>query len=535
MMLTDEKADVTGGVKTERYRIALRVILVLVGIVGVLFATQRGVGTSEDSLIYIGAARSLLSGYGLSYQSDFGVRIPLDDFPPLFPITVAAIGLFGVDPLVAARWGNSLLFGANILLVGFVIERYARKPTWMPVFGSLLMLTSVDMLYIHSMAWSEPTFIFFALLGMLLLEEYFEHRRWRVLVAASGAMALAFFTRYVGVVLVATGIVGIMLRTRESWLRKTTEGAVFALVSCSLIGLWSIRNLLVIGHMTDRTMAIHPITADQITPALETFRRWVLPTEAKTLGLFRDVAMPLIVGMAILWAILLVVSRLRLKESDYTDETVSEIPVLLGGFLLIYVVFLLSWVSVYDASPVLGVRYLSPLYVCVVILVSCLVLRVMRGTQVTRSLRLTCVSLSLAVAAGYTALGTSWVITSYQSGLGYAREIWQNSPILQKVKTLPLNIRVYTNATAPIRLYDPDRSSLRIPSKFDAQTLAINKRYSSQIERIYPELKGGTAVLVWFNRRPERYLPTEEELKTRLHLVAIERAADGTVYSGSED
>jgi hypothetical protein len=32
------------------------------------------------------------------------------------------IGIFGIDPLNGARWLNAFMFGANILLVGLIID-----------------------------------------------------------------------------------------------------------------------------------------------------------------------------------------------------------------------------------------------------------------------------------------------------------------------------------------------------------------------------------------------------------------------------
>ena len=236
----------------ERYHTALLGMLALVGVGAVLFATHRGLGIGTESIYYITAARNLLSGYGLSDDiSSSGEAVPMVISPPLFPVMLAAIVGFGVELLVAAKWLNAVLFGANILSVGLLIKRYAGKPTGVAVFGSALMLTSVDMLSIHSWAMSEPAFIFFGLLGVLLLDVYFGNREWRLLVAASGAVALAFLTRYVGVTLVAAGIAGIILRRGESWSRRTTEGAIFALGSCIPMGVWGIRNLLLTGHMTD--------------------------------------------------------------------------------------------------------------------------------------------------------------------------------------------------------------------------------------------------------------------------------------------
>ena len=68
------------------------------------------------------------------------------------------------------------------------------------------MATSVHMLYVHAMAWSEPTFIFAALTGILLLADYMEHREWWRLVLAAMAFGVTALDRYVGMASVGMGI-----------------------------------------------------------------------------------------------------------------------------------------------------------------------------------------------------------------------------------------------------------------------------------------------------------------------------------------
>src|SRR5437879_1284014 len=114
--------------------------LSLLGIVMLLFSTRWGVGLSPDSVAYIAAARDLLNGHG--YTTIL--------WAPLFPMFVTAIGLFRVDPLVGARGLNAVLFAANIALVGIIVRRYTRGLPLPSFLAGFFMLTSADMLAIHS-------------------------------------------------------------------------------------------------------------------------------------------------------------------------------------------------------------------------------------------------------------------------------------------------------------------------------------------------------------------------------------------------
>ena len=112
-----------------RLTILIIAVLALLGTVALLFTTRFGIGTSP---IIVGDL----------------VVLPNEQEDP--------------DPLSAARWLNAVLFGANILLIGLILVQVTDNSFWLPVIGSFLVLTSGSMLTNHSMAWTEPLFIFLA-------------------------------------------------------------------------------------------------------------------------------------------------------------------------------------------------------------------------------------------------------------------------------------------------------------------------------------------------------------------------------------
>src|SRR5262249_28604412 len=153
-------------------------------------ATSQSVGLSPDSASYIGAALSLLSGKGFMVPRYAGLPgngewAPLVWFPPLFPAILAIPGIVGIDPLVGARWVNAFFFGANIIAVGGILRVMSSAFYWPAILGSFLVLTSTEMYENHAMAWSEPAFIFFTLLGFAALALYLESCRRAFLVVAA--------------------------------------------------------------------------------------------------------------------------------------------------------------------------------------------------------------------------------------------------------------------------------------------------------------------------------------------------------------
>ena len=82
-------------------------------------ATRQGIAITTDSTVYITVARNLLQGQGFVQSPG----TPLTHFPPLYPAALALSGILGGDLLVGAKWLQILLYVANSLLVGVLVER----------------------------------------------------------------------------------------------------------------------------------------------------------------------------------------------------------------------------------------------------------------------------------------------------------------------------------------------------------------------------------------------------------------------------
>ncbi len=97
--------------KIDWYFHASFIILSIIGIILILFRTSLyGAGMTGDSATYISITRNLLSGKGyISFNNSL-----TPDFPPLFPLILAFIGLSGIDPYDGVRLFNAVVFGLII-------------------------------------------------------------------------------------------------------------------------------------------------------------------------------------------------------------------------------------------------------------------------------------------------------------------------------------------------------------------------------------------------------------------------------------
>jgi hypothetical protein len=121
-----------------RRRHALPVVLLFLGALAaaiMLLATERGVGLSSDSLIYINASGNLLEGRGLSRLSGVDGTRPITHYPPPYPPLLAGLQLLGMGRLAAARALQVLSFGGSEILLGLALWRMTRHRGPIPLPG----------------------------------------------------------------------------------------------------------------------------------------------------------------------------------------------------------------------------------------------------------------------------------------------------------------------------------------------------------------------------------------------------------------
>jgi 4-amino-4-deoxy-L-arabinose transferase-like glycosyltransferase len=515
-----------------------RLVLLLAGICGagaLLFATASGIGLSPDSAAYIGAARGLLAGLGLGSPAPTGGFRPLLLYAPLFPTLLAAIGVFGIDPLDAARYLNSALFGANIFLSGVIIGRDTGSRST-AIVGSILLLLSVPMLKIHSMAWSEPTFIFFSLLALLWLSRYVERGGTGWVIAAAAAVGLADLSRYAGLFLIPAGIGVVASIGGPQSLRKTLRDCgTFAVISGLVSSVSFVRNWIVGGILSGRPTAVHLVGTAQLLRGVRTLGRWLwLDARPGTLA----VAV-LAMGACALLIRAVVDARplgsrpthfgMRSGRSSAVARTALTIIIAYGLFLLIAMSFFDDILDIpFDD------RILSPMLAWAMIASVCgahrLAANPLRGGMV----RALVVIAGMWFAAAQLSQGVPWVIDVHRHGQGYASAAWRGSEILARLRALPPPTRIFSNGDDAIYLLT-GRLADRLPARGSLAPTQADPRYASELARMHAQLIDSHGVIVYFSTidwRPE--LVSATELQDSIGLRLLYAAADGAVYAVDE-
>lgn len=515
----------------------------LLGIVLMIFITRWGIGTSPDSISYIGGSRTLLAGEGLmnAYGEDVGT--PMTFRAPLYPFLLSGLALTGLTPLSAARWLNVIIFAANIILVGRLIFSVLRDSHWLPLLGAVLVLTSLPMINIHAFAWTEPLFILLAFSGFLLLDDGLQKENLFLILLAAVLMGLAVVTRYAGFPLIAVGGLGILLFSTVGYGRRLRQAVLFGLVAALPFALWTVRNMVVAGNSAGREIAFHPFNMTHVRQLVFTLSGWLqLP------DFLPNLVRLAVLGLVFGGLLLLLVWPLFAKNSGAGETAVPVLVKLLVLFVLVYMAFLVLSISFVDANTPLDDRILSPVFVaCVVLFMYALsVLWQMitdRGDQTPEARPPAGQkrwSLIILVVLGVAFLGTAvwrelnWIRAETGQGLGFTGLAWQQSDINAYIAQLPDDLPIYSNVPEAIYLHT-EKSALSFPRKINVTTQRVEADYTAQMALIRQELLQEQGVIVFFSTLRQDARETITEIESELPLTISFEAADGLVYTAAPD
>jgi hypothetical protein len=485
-------------------------LLVVTGTTLILRATPEGLGLSDDSIAYIAGARSLLAGNGYR-EAWLATNGYVTHFPPGFPSALTFLGWFGFDPLRGARLLNALLFGLNAGLLGVLVWRMTPSLSAGLVIAALF-ISNGDLLQVHTVAMSEPLFIFFTLLSFWMFDLYFERPpstvgkgvagEWWWLVACASFAGLAYLTRYAGLALAATFIVAIFV-LRTTWTKRLTSIGIFLAGFLPWVMVWAIRNSIIAESGTNRSFAWHPITQDNLEIGIRVFGNFLFPivswsrSLSKIPGLFEVLAI-FILGFVLVWAAnraLKYLSPLTPRPSPTgkgKQGTREVISFTVGLFIVAYLASIVASMTMFDAATKFKLRILAPVFVCLLILL------VYAGMWLRNKNRNIIIALTV-LFLGVSAYSQSVTVNTWaKSGLGYASFQWYDSEAMAYLRALPEDIAIFTNEPGAVYLYT-GRGALVLPSGYDSARAESIPGFEAGVARMQDAINNGEAVLAIFD------------------------------------
>jgi hypothetical protein len=513
-------------------------LLMATGTFLVLRATPEGLGLSDDSIAYIAGARSLLAGNGYR-EAWLATNQPVTHFPPGFSSALTFIGWFGLDPLRGARFLNALLFGLNAGLLGILAWRMTPSLTAGLVLAGLFVLNG-DLLQVHTVAMSEPLFIFLSLLSFWMFDLYFElppssvgrgaAGEWWWLAACGVFAGLAYLTRYAGLALAATFIVAIVI-LRSNWRKRLISIGIFLAGFLPWVLIWALRNRIVADTATNRALAWHPVTAENLETGLRVFTDFLVPIASWFRAVIRqpglaEAMLIVILGAILAWTIAKAWNTLSkprqaeaLKEGGKESREVITFTTAL--YLFAYLAAIVASMTFFDAATKFRLRILAPVFVCLLILL------VYAGIWLRKRNRGVVIALTL-VLLGFSFYEQNITVSTWaRSGIGYASFQWYDSEAMAYLRELPGDVMIFTNEPAAVYLYT-GRGAYVLPSGYDSARAEFLPGFEEGVMRMQDEINAGRAVLAIFDHG-ENIAAEADALSASLYLA--HRSAGDFIYT----
>ena len=438
------------------------VSLAVLGTISVLFRqVPYGAGITGDSIAYISTAQNLLEENRFATWSGQIYA----DFPPLFPLLLALIGIFGYDPIESAGPLNAVMFGLTVFVSALYLRRRIQS-RFLLIWTCVALVSSWPLATISFWADTEASFIFFTVLSLFSFDRFLETGKHPPLIWAAIFTALACLDRYIGVSL-AWSMVLLLWQRREMPVRKKARASlVYAIIALSPLCLWLLRNLLLIGKPTGTRPPRLYSFQENVESGLITFGEWIVgPAPFNKLIGWLTATLGREFSDSNLGAFLVTMLALGLLVAGFGPSfiysyrrggryTYNSVPVFVV-FLLFYLLSTTIAVSVQGAEP-LHNRYLSPVYIPMIFIVGFALDPIFQGSKnlsnsrdnnCSRVLRVSLIGLLCSWLMSQADVNIGQIRRLTNLGIGYGSREWTESETIRylKLHLLPQNIRIFNN------------------------------------------------------------------------------------------
>ena len=354
----------------------LSIVLVLVAFLGAahvlirtaVYGIEHRIEHHYDARVYMEYAESLAAGDGflreLKFEKDY-----LLQWPPLFPVVLAFFRLPGIELAEAGRYLNAISFGLIILIASHWLYRHIRSRL-IVAGASVVVMISYPLPRISSHILTETLFILVTLLALVQIESFLSGRTAKTGFLLSIVLsASAPLIRWIGVTVIFTGILLILTRqgtppprARVRWKHAAFYGAASLLP----LALWLTRNQTLSGTLTGPREDIG--TGQSLWDTLSQFGdilyKWTFVLQGPG---WLGVCLWAVAALIVLKAAILFTSRRTTVVGSDNSTVRSAFP--FAAFAIVYSVALIV-VTPYGIGQYLENRYLSPVYVPVVMAVA---------------------------------------------------------------------------------------------------------------------------------------------------------------------
>ena len=519
-------------------------LLGLIGVAVVAYATRIEPWAFSDGAGYIMLARNMLAGRGLGFMRASGEFQHLSWHPPLYPLSLVAIGLTGVELLTAARWLDAALFVVAIVSVGSVIY-YVSRLVWLSVAAAAVTLATTSLVVIYAGTLSEPLY-FAASLGilMLLLIYFGSSQRW-MLIAAAALAGLTVVTRYVGIAFVAAGLPAILLFAHGQRQKRFLDAAAFVAIAALPTILW-LGWLSAQGgsnaprqwswNLSDLWARTEPVRGGIVAE----FWNWVPFANAVDAVPYRyQLGILATIGVVLSVLTFLMVRTLRRKNSlKLRRVSAWQLLSINALFITIYLA-VLTGVFLFSQPPPsaadIGQRILTPVYLATLLSAFALVSLVRQTWPKNSWMMVAPLILTALLLAWFIPQSWRQIQRLHDTSAGFTSQTWMNSETMENARSLPDEVSIITNESTAM-MFLLDRPSYDVPELLRGEAQSEFLRFGdgkAGEERIFRE--DGAALILFDSVYWQLRGVYDEQAGTRLAsmidgLVQYADLSDGAIY-----
>lgn len=350
---------------------ALSIAIVLIAFLGAIHILIRtsiyGIDIAPDSRAYMGFAKSIVSW-------DFSEEM-LIWYAPFLSIILAFFRWISIDMVDTARFINIIAFGLIILSVGHYLSRHIKSQFFV-VGTTFAIMLSYPIISVSSYVLTETLFILLTLLALVQMESFWSGRTAESgLVLSAVFSALAPLTRWIGITVIATGIILILTRPAFPASKRYKYAVLYGAWSSLPLALWLARNWIVNGSLTGpRTdIASGQSLGDSLSQLVDTLHLWTFLHQEHG---WTEYLLWAATALAVLETIRFLTAHLNrprlhtsntLPEGD-NDQTTQgwQAAIPFATFTAVYLATLLIAVPITVEQPINN-RYLAPVWVPAII------------------------------------------------------------------------------------------------------------------------------------------------------------------------
>lgn len=431
-------------------------VSLIIGICGgfaAYFVTPWGPAVGSDSVEYLLSAKNLVDvGYfGIIWGQ--GSFEPLAIHPPALSFLIAMLYAMGMTVLNAMRFICVVSFGLLLFSVSLLSYRITRKLS-LSFQLSLLFLFTPFIFTAYISAMSECVFYLFMVTSFLFLLIYLETSSLPVLIS-SGFLSLgAFMSRYVGITIPLTCLIGILFLSQQNWKKRIIDVFIFGLISIGVSLIWFSWNLRTTSHLGGRMT----IGGFNLWKSSVVFRLKLSSVIWNWLTLNSNIQVSYTVQKVSIVLFLLILGligslmcyKLFRQPNKKTYLTLIRWIILFAMSAFLYIVIYFLAFAFTIPPPDLYERIASPIYISVILMIFGMIYLAADLWQNKKWL-MWFSWLFLAILLSFYLPKTMAIANAMRiDGGGYTSKVWRESKLIQAIQQMPENIPIVTNEPAAV-------------------------------------------------------------------------------------